>query len=397
MGKRVAVIGASGFVGTALIEAALDDRRFEVVPVIHSSGNAWRLVRQGIDVRVADLLDKKSVAEALRGCTHVVNCSRGNDDVMLTGLRHLLEIGREAGMQGFVHLSSVMVYGDPPSRDATTESGTIPRQTKDTYGGVKFLQDRMVERAAKSGLPSLILCPPNISGPYSYFLGGIVGSLRSGSLALLEDGRTACNLVDVGNLAEAIILALDHCNAQSPRLFVTDDEDVDWKDVVDALRPLWPDAPPSPAIERDALLRLRAAFTAKPRATLGASLKHLVSSDVREALRKDPFWARIDIAMRKGVAKLGPRMEDKMRLAVEGPVRVAKAAPGRGLNLPLSIQQLRGVRHSCAAAKAMLGYSPRYSFAESMDAYRSWYHSLTGQDSAYWPLARYLWQHVPGR
>ncbi len=392
MGKRVAVIGASGFVGTALVEAAIDDRRFDVVPIIHSSGNAWRLVREGVEVHVADLLDKNSVGAALRDCTHVVNCSRGGDDVMLTGLRHLLEVAREKRMQGFVHLSSVMVYGDPPSRDSTSEDGTVPRQTKETYGGIKLLQDQMVETAAKSGLPALILCPPNISGPYSYFLGGIVASLRAGSLALLDGGRTVCNLVDVANLAEAITLGLDHCTPQSPRLFITDDEDLDWKDVIDAVFPLCGDAPPPRPIDRDDLLRLREAFTAKPRGNAFASLKHLISSDVREALRKDPYWARLDGMLRKGIAKLGPTIEDKMRLTVEGPLRVAKAAPAQGLNVPLSIQQLRGVRHSCAKAKAMLGYKPRYSFAESMEAYRAWYRSITGQNSAYWPLTRYLWE-----
>ena len=390
MGKRVAVIGASGFVGSALVEAAFDDQRFEVVPVIHSSGNAWRLVRQGLEIRMADLLNKHSVVAALKGCSHVVNCSRGNDEVMRKGLRNLIDVAGEMRMQGFVHLSSVAVYGDPPSRDSTTENGaTAPR--RGSYGAIKLLQDQMVQQAAKSGLPGLILCPPNISGPYSYFLSSLVSSLRAGSLALLDEGHAVCNIVDVANLVEAISLGLDHCSAQSPRLFVTDDEDIEWKGLVDALLPLCGKVPATPGIEREELARLRAELTAKPIAGIFPSLKHLVSSDVRDALRRDPLWARLDILMRKAVARMGTGIENRMRLAVEGPVRIAKVSTAARLNVPLSTQQLRGVRHSCANAKAKIGYRPKYSFAQSMEAYRAWYRSLTGQNSSYWSLAEFLW------
>ena len=392
MGKRIAVIGASGFVGTALVEHAIDACKAEVVPIIHSTGNAWRLIRRGLDIRMADLLDRNSIAAALDGCTHVVNCSRGDDAVMLTGLRNMLDVAAERKIDGFLHLSSVMVYGDPPSPDSTTESGTTPRQAKASYGGIKLQQDLMVQRAAAEGLPSLILCPPNISGPYSYFLGGIIGNLRAGSLAILENGQTVCNVVDVYNLAHAIMLGLDHCTKQSPRLFITDGEDTTWGQIVEAVRPLYESASPAPSIDRAKLTALRNAMNAVPPINLGKSLKHLVASDIRAALRKDPLWAKFDKAVRQGVAKLGAVLEDKLRLAVEGPIHVAKAASGPPINVQLSAQQLRGVRHSCALAKSLIGYQPRYSFAQSMTAYRAWYRSHTGQNSRSWALARYLWQ-----
>jgi nucleoside-diphosphate-sugar epimerase len=387
---RVAVIGASGFVGASFIEQALRDGAFEVVPVIHSSGNAWRLIRHGLSLRTANLLDKDSVKAAVEGCTHVVNCSRGDNEVMLKGLRHLLEISGEARLEGFIHLSSVLVYGNVPAPDSAHESGATPPQPLESYGGMKLRQDKMVERAAAGGLPCLILCPPNISGPYSYFLGGIVDSIRKRALALLDEGGAVCNMVDVYNLAHAVALGLDRCSTQASRLFVTDDEDITWGQIVDALRPLCDEAPRPPSIGRGDLVKMRDQLFAKPKMNLARSLKHLVSSDVRAALRKDPLWASIDRVMRKGVARLGAAFEDQMRLAVEGPLQVAPApAP---LNVPLTVQQLRGVRHSCELAKARIGYRPRYSFAESMEAYRAWYRSITGRTSASWSLARYLWQ-----
>ena len=76
--RRIAVIGASGFVGSTLVEQLLMGTD-EVVPFIHSSGNAWRIARLGIELRALDLLDGRQVEAALHGVTHVVNCSRGGD------------------------------------------------------------------------------------------------------------------------------------------------------------------------------------------------------------------------------------------------------------------------------------------------------------------------------
>lgn len=391
MGKRVAVIGASGLVGATFVESMLGSREMEVVPVIHSSGNAWRLARHGLELRTVNLLDHDNVGSALVGCTHVVNCSRGGDDVMLAGLRNILDQTTRMRAKGFIHLSSVMVYGDPPSADTTSEDGTTPRHATGSYAGTKLQQDQMVQRAASTGLPALILCPPNITGPYSYFLGGLVAALRQGAFSLLDGGESVCNVVDVDNLAHAIELSLDHCTREAPRLFVTDDEELTWRDVLEGVMPLCWDAPAPPAIERAELLQLREAFYARSRIKVLRSLKHLVSSDVRAALRQDPLWAKIDAALRQSVAKIGGAFEERMRLGIEGPVKVVKAAPRRGINASLSIQQLRGVRHSCARAKATIGYRPRHSFPESMKAYRAWYRSHTGQNSSDWELVRHLW------
>ena len=162
--KRVAVVGASGLVGATLVESLLRRGRTEVRPLIHSSGNAWRLARRGIELRPVSLLDPKGLADALRDCTHIVNCSRGGDDVMLQGLKNLLEIAKAMGTARFVHLSSVAVYGDPPPPESVREDAPA-RPKKETYGAIKLAQDEMVRKAAGAGLPAVVLCPPNISGP----------------------------------------------------------------------------------------------------------------------------------------------------------------------------------------------------------------------------------------
>jgi nucleoside-diphosphate-sugar epimerase len=384
---KVAIVGASGFVGSTLAERLRNRADLEVVPCIHSTGSAGQIARLGISLTPLNLLDRDSVARTVRGCTHVVNCSRGDDEVMLKGLRNLLKACRSARVRRLVHLSSVAVYGDPPSPDSATEDGRA-EPDPGSYGWVKLAQDRMVAEAAAAGLPATILCPPNISGVQSGYIEMIVGALLRGELALLEGGRSPCNLVDVRNLAHAIELALVSGPADGRRMLLTDDDPATWHDVVDSLSPLVGNVPIS-GISRDDLVRLIAA-PETPRISLKKSVLHLVSSDVRAALRKDPLWAKVDAALRGGARLLGIRAEDRLRLAVEGPTRVLRGDRAPALNIRLCAQQLRGVVHRCDRARRELGYRPLYTFQQSMAAFRRWYAVFHAWDTPAAPLLKAL-------
>jgi nucleoside-diphosphate-sugar epimerase len=387
--RRIAVVGASGFVGTTVVEHLIAKGGDEVLPFIHSSGNAWRLARLGLDLKPLNLLAREEVRQALAGCTHVINCSRGGDAVMLDGLENLLAASRESRAARFVHLSSVMVYGDPPAPDGVTEEGrTDP--AKGTYGALKLRQDQLVQKAAREGQPAVILCPPNIGGPYSGYYLEIVGALRAGKFSLMDGGEAPCNVVDVSNLAHAVELALENGTADGSRMFVTDDGATTWRDVVKELAPLAEMNEPVPAITREELLRSIPAEE-KPSVSVLKSMKHIVSSDVREAIRKDPLLAKVDYVVRRGAALLGKSVEDRMRMSIEGPVQVSKPESEPLHFRRLCAQQLRGVLHSCERAKRELGYEPLYSFAQSAAAFRAWYRESHGMNSGAWDLLKHLY------
>jgi nucleoside-diphosphate-sugar epimerase len=366
--RRIAVIGASGLVGTALCEYLIDQGRDEVVPLIRSSGNAWRLVRRGLTLRSVDCLDPGDVSRAIGGCTHVVNCVRGDDRTMLEGLSNVLRVARAGGIKGFVHLSSVAVFGDPPPPEASSEDGQVGRPPKGTYGAIKFAQDELVRKVAREGLASAILCPPNIGGPYSYFFDGLRAALLSERLPLVDGGTGPCNLVDTMNLARAIDLALDGGTVEARLYFVTDGEVPNWRQVADQMRQATGIATVPPELSRGDAQSIMQTAAPVSRVSLRKSLLHLVSSDVRAALRKDPLWARVDATLRGGVTRLGGRVETRLRRSIEGPIRI----PRRQANdyaMPLVAQQLRSVRHSCERAQRDLGYQPLVSFGQSILAY----------------------------
>jgi nucleoside-diphosphate-sugar epimerase len=288
-----------------------------------------------------------------------------------------------------VHLSSVAVYGDPPPPESTDEKAPT-RPKKGTYGAIKLAQDDLVQKAAAEGLPGVILCPPNISGCYSYFLLALLDAIRQGSFVLAGSGEAPCNVVDVENLAFAIELAMRGDINDGRRFFVTDDEPVTWKGVADALLPLAGVSARLRSVLPDALAHDWHAANQPQRRSLGRSLAHLVSSEVRLALRRDPLWEQVDSFGRGLVRRLGSAMEERMRLAIAGPIPVAKVSGEVTINLQLSAQQLRGVRHSCERAKRDLGYRPLHTFGQSMGAFARWHRSMHGADGEFADLLAHL-------
>lgn len=366
---QVAILGASGFVGATLTERLIG-AGVGVRPFVNTFGNAWRLARRCIPMQRLDIMQRSAIQPALAGCTHVVNCTRGSDAVMAEGFRNLLDGARSAGIRRFVHLSSVAVYGDPPPATATSEDAPA-NPPGNSYGWQKLRQDICVERAHARGLDCVVLCPPNVGGRYSPFYAALIDDLRRDRFVMLGNGDAPINVVDVDNLCHAIELALTAPSGNGRRMFVTDGPDVRWRDLIEALLPLAGCAHPAPRLPRD-----DAFWEARPgrpaRLNPLRSLRHLVSSDVRQALRRDPLLANVDTLVRSLVARM-PAVEAKLRDRIAGPIRVEEVGSGPRFASPFSRQQLRMVAHGLTRAERVLGYRPEVSFASSVEAYARWY------------------------
>lgn len=386
--QTIAVLGASGFVGGTFVEQAMRDASCTVVPFIHSSGNAARLSRHGLDLRMVDILDPASLAEALRGCTHVVNCSRGGKEVLSRGFQNLLDVSLKAGVQRFIHISSVAVYGDPAPGEFAED--LEPKPDPGTYGASKLAQDKAVESAVKHGLNAVVLCPPNISGRLSPYMLDIVATLRSRQFATVEGGRLPVELVDVENLVHAMRLALNPSVAgDGKRIFVTDWADVSWGDVVRDLMPLAGEGPAFDLNREEA--QRRSTALPPPRLSVAKMAKHLLSGSVWEALRKDPLIARTEFLGKQAVKQAPVALQEALKRIANGDRRPRVKQRIPAASAQLIRQQLREVRYSKARAQAVLGYSPALSYEQSMEGFASWYRDAYGWDTEWWPLLKQLY------
>ena len=226
----IGVFGASGFVGSTLCERLYFDGQRDFVCFIRSAGNASRIGRLPVKIRTVDILDRKQVAEALSDCDIAVNCTLGNTASMLRGIANLTLAAKRRKIKKFIHLSSIAIYGQDPGPESVTEQGT-PNPGDNDYGVVKLRQDKFVLDLHRSGIPSYILCPGNITGPYSPFSRGLVSRLMAGPLPLVDGGRYASNMIHVDNLVEAILAAIRSESGDGERYFVNETRAVSWFDV----------------------------------------------------------------------------------------------------------------------------------------------------------------------
>lgn len=383
----VAVCGASGFTGTAVVERLLRERPgIRIKAFYNSAKSVWRLARLNVPLHRLDVLDKARAREALSDCTHVVNCVMGSRAAMLQGTANLLEASVAAKVSRFVHLSSITVYGEPPAADAVSEQAK-PRPIRGTYGWIKLRQDEMVQRAAAKGLSATILCPPVVTGPYSTVLGYFMQAAARGQFAEVDGGSSPLAVVDVRNLAKAVDLALLLEEGIPERIFVLDEENVTWADLLCGLSPILEQYGRLPQLTRSQALAALEEPDVPP-ISLRGTLRRLTSPEMRAVLSSDPLYIRVRAMLRKVRWAVRKTPSRPGRLLVKSQESVSPPAPKYD-KLFLS-RQLRGVCHRLDKARATLGYEADLSFATSTRDYVDWWKAIHGGNSPFSDLLREL-------
>lgn len=214
---RILVTGASGFIGGRFAARALEEgldvrctgRRLESMK--------W-LSRRGAECVSADLLDARAARELARDCEAIVHCAgavgtwgvyQHFHQANVTVTEHMLDSARRNGVRRFVHLSSPSIYFDGRDHRGIGED-FVPRRFFDHYGATKYLADQAVFLAGRTGLEVIALRPRFVigAGDASIFP-RLLRAHRSDRLRIIGRGENRVDLTPVENVADAMLLALD--------------------------------------------------------------------------------------------------------------------------------------------------------------------------------------------
>jgi nucleoside-diphosphate-sugar epimerase len=146
--------------------------------------------------------------------------------VNVEGSALLAEAALREGCRRFVHLSTCGAY-DLVGLDVVDESTPLWRYDETSplvYGVTKAEADRSVARAVEAGLPAVVLRFPNVLGADvdNFYAYGLPLAIRDGKVNVGGDGSNTWPVVHVGDLVEAILLALDHPRAAGGTYTVVD-------------------------------------------------------------------------------------------------------------------------------------------------------------------------------
>jgi nucleoside-diphosphate-sugar epimerase len=241
--SQVLVTGANGFIGSALCAA------------LQAAGIRVRRAMRGTQPGASDAFpvgeigpgtDWAAAVDRVECIVHLASPSappRGSPAdslaeyrrVNVAGSRRLAEQAAAAGARRLVFMSTIKVNGERTAEYAYTENDAP--QPEDAYGISKQEAEQALRVVAqKTGLEIVVLRPPIVYGP------GVKGNfLRLMNLVArgvplpLGAVNNRRSYIYTGNLAGAIIKALDAPQAAGRTYLVSDGEDVSTPDLVRGL------------------------------------------------------------------------------------------------------------------------------------------------------------------
>lgn len=214
----VLVTGAGGFLGRRVV-AELQQRGHRVRAMLHSAAPAaeWN----DVEVVHAALGDNQAIGRALTGVTTVVHCAarvarRGTraeffrDNVH--GTAHLVEAARTAGVERFIHVSSIAIYGRVTKNRVLKENSgyELHPELRGAYTWSKVEADRVVQEIGRSGdLRTVILRPGILVGPDGpeFTARLAIGPIR-GRLLIVGRRDAVLPLCHVDDVARAVAAAV---------------------------------------------------------------------------------------------------------------------------------------------------------------------------------------------
>lgn len=244
---RCLVTGASGFVGGHVAQR-LASEGHEVFALVRSTSDVGWLREIGVRLREGDLFDPSSVQRSCEGIDAVVHCAAKVGDwgpveeyrkVNVEALATLMDAALAAGVQRFVLMSSLGVYA---ARDhfGTDETEPLPEKHIDGYTQTKVEAERLAMKYHREkGLPLIVLRPGFVYGPRDRtVMPRILANLKRRLVTYFGSRHKKINNVYVGNVAEAVVLALKSEAPVGEAFNITDDVTVTKKVFFDRIATL---------------------------------------------------------------------------------------------------------------------------------------------------------------
>jgi dihydroflavonol-4-reductase len=214
------VTGATGFVGCHVARQLA--AAGENVRVLARKGSSMALLDGlGVEIHEGDLRDASSLRSAMNGVRRVFHVAadyrlwardpREIYESNVTGTRNLLESARAAGIEKFVYTSTVATIvapqdGNLPNEESRTGLGDMIGH----YKRSKHLAETEAVRAAKDGLPVVIVNPTTPVGPGDAKptpTGRIIVDFLNGRMPAYVD--TGLNFAPVEDVARGHLLAAE--------------------------------------------------------------------------------------------------------------------------------------------------------------------------------------------
>jgi len=233
MKEKILITGASGFIGSFIVEEALN-RGFEVWAAVRKSSSRQFLQDERLRLIELDLGSENRLKEQMKDCRFdyvvhaagVTKCLNKADfrRINTEGTKHLVKAlsALDMPLKRFVYLSSLSIMGAIREQQPYTEilESDTPKPNT-AYGKSKLEAEQWLET---QNIPYIILRPTGVYGPRErdYFM--MVKSIKAHTDFAVGYKQQDITFVYVTDVVQAVFLALE--NGQTGRKYFLSDGEV---------------------------------------------------------------------------------------------------------------------------------------------------------------------------
>lgn len=221
MQKNLLITGASGFIGSYLVETALR-KGYNTVAAVRSSSNKQYLKDPAIHFLELDFKNDQTLDHAIREFVsaygkidfviHNAGLTRANkneeyDQVNCDNTArfvHALQRNNQVP-EKFVLISSLAAYG--PAKNAAPVKATDVKEPLTAYGRSKFKAEEFLY--SLRGFPFVIINPTAVYGPKDKDVFFLINSIQKGFEVYIGNSAQLLSFVHAADLTEAIFIAME--------------------------------------------------------------------------------------------------------------------------------------------------------------------------------------------
>ncbi len=233
---RILLTGATGFVGSHIIEQLLSDKHDIVVTIRKSSSLKW-IKNYPLQFEYCSLNNEDQLSKILSNIDVVIHCAgvvRALDwnayyDTNVLGTKNLVNavIKNKDKIKKFIYISSQAAMG--PSSNEVPKLLTEKEDPVSNYGKSKLLAEQEVKKL-KGVIPYTIIRPASVYGPRDkdifIFFNLVKHHLRPNTY-----NKHLIQLVFVKDIAKVISISLKNESTNNKIYYLCDGNIYSWKDV----------------------------------------------------------------------------------------------------------------------------------------------------------------------
>jgi nucleoside-diphosphate-sugar epimerase len=212
--------------------------------LIRPNEDAGWLIQADVDVYRGDVRDRSATGRALAGVDRVIHCAARTgpwgppseyEQTNVRGLETIVRAAMAAGVQRFVHVSSITVHGNNVRGDA--DEDTALRSEPNPYSRSKVAGERLLRRMIRDeGAPVTIVRPGWIYGPGDpASFARIVQMVERGRMIMIGSGENHLPLIYARDAAQGAVLASEAERAEGRSYLLVNDEPVTQRDFLTAI------------------------------------------------------------------------------------------------------------------------------------------------------------------